>query len=253
MFDELAKDFQTEPDEQFAQVILVDPEFSDDFTLPHHNDNHPPLPMGPGEAFMSDMYRAVTINPDRWASTVLIVLYDEHGGFFDHVPPFAVTTSPPADNIWGNKAPFTTSGPRVPAIIVSPLVDNKPSHARFDHTAILQFIADTFAPGEWFSPEIQRRYGEGRLERLRGLIGAAPNPHIPRMPPMPSFTSVTLSSTREMTPGMEAFQHARDLHHQTDPLAFAQQMPRMAFNQVLPKPAPPCPPGSSVAAPSGKP
>ncbi len=38
----------------------------------------------------------------------MIVVYDEHGGLFDHVPPFRVTTYAPDDNRWGDKSPFTT-------------------------------------------------------------------------------------------------------------------------------------------------
>jgi hypothetical protein len=49
----------------------------------HGNCNHPPLPMSFGEAFLKNVYDALTSNPGKWSRTVMIVCYDEHGGFFD--------------------------------------------------------------------------------------------------------------------------------------------------------------------------
>ena len=121
-FDELASDFQIEPDSTFPQVILIEPAYDDDPFALHPDDNHPPLPMGPGEVFLSRVYKAVTSNPQRWARTVLLIYYDEHGGFFDHLPPLPVHT--PAPN--AEYPEFQTTGPRIPAIVVSPLVRPAP-------------------------------------------------------------------------------------------------------------------------------
>ena len=58
------------------------------------------------------MYTALIANPARWARTVLIVTYDEHGGFYDHVPPLDIPTSLLGH---GTTPVFTTTGVRVPA------------------------------------------------------------------------------------------------------------------------------------------
>jgi phospholipase C len=138
---QLPADFQHEPDATAPQVIFVEPDYGDS---PVHfgsgpNDNHPPLAMGPGESFLRDVYAALSGNPTRWVRTVLIVTYDEHGGFFDHVAPLPIKSPVPAKAQY--TAPFSTTGVRVPATIVSPLVPAGSSfHGNLDHTSILQLF-----------------------------------------------------------------------------------------------------------------
>jgi hypothetical protein len=59
----------------------------------HHqpeDDDHPAADMYRGQVFLRRVYAALTANPAVWANTMLIVTYDEHGGFYDHVvPPIA--------------------------------------------------------------------------------------------------------------------------------------------------------------------
>src|SRR5207245_11532931 len=97
----------------FPHFVIVEPSYADDHYFAWKaTDNHPPNPMGPGEGFLADVYRAVTSNPERWKRTVMIVVYDEHGGFFDHVPPFRVTTSRQGseDDAWTDTAELLPSG-----------------------------------------------------------------------------------------------------------------------------------------------
>ena len=65
-------------------VIFVEPEYADG---PHlsPNDDHAPTGVQPGQAFLSELYQTLTSNPARWSKTMLVITYDEHGGFFDHV------------------------------------------------------------------------------------------------------------------------------------------------------------------------
>src|SRR5262249_33825478 len=95
-------------------VIFIEPEYTDG---PHAdpNDDHPPTSEARGQAFPSDIYDVLISNPVRGQRTAMIVTYDEHGGFFDHVAPLPIPT-----NAAGFQ--FTTSGVRVPAFVVSPLV-----------------------------------------------------------------------------------------------------------------------------------
>jgi phospholipase C len=211
---ELAHDFRGESGGTFPHFVIVEPGYSDDPFVSKPSDNHPPNPMAPGEAFLADVYRAVTSNPKRWESTVMIVVYDEHGGFFDHVPPFRVTTPSPGfeDDAWVDKSPFMTSGPRVPAIIVSPLV-GRASHSslRFDHTSILQFMADVADPGSAYSKIVADRHKEGAIRSLSEVIAEAPlQGRPPIMPPVRLAAPgkpTTQASAR--TAGMQAFDHAR--------------------------------------------
>ena len=81
---------------------------------------HPAAPPEYGEYLVSQVLATLVSNPDVWAQTVLLVTYDENGGFFDHVPPVTappgtageyLTASPlPADARRHRRA----GGPRVP-------------------------------------------------------------------------------------------------------------------------------------------
>jgi len=234
---DLGVDFQTEGDETFPQLIIVEPEYADDPLCSQPCDNHPPNPMGPGERFLADTYRAVTINPERWKDTIMIVVYDEHGGYFDHVPPFAVTTRPPPDNQWADPTPFTTSGPRVPAIIVSPLVRaGSSTNRRFDHTAILQLMADAFDGGRPYSDEVAARHAEGQIERIWDVLApAAVQGKAPAMPNIVVTNAVTYSAAREATTdGMRLFANARQMILEKDPAALAAHHPESLLHLTVP-------------------
>lgn len=152
-------------------VIFIEPEYTDG---PHAdpNDDHPPTSVAKGQAFLSDIYATLTSNPARWRSTMMVVTYDEHGGFFDHVPPLAI----PADAAGFR---FRTTGVRVPALIVSPHVaPGSVFSGDLDHTSFLQLLADRFAPGEAYSDAVAAR--QAFLAPLRtvvdgpALVAAAP-------------------------------------------------------------------------------
>jgi phospholipase C len=156
----LAQDVQNEPPDEAPQVVFIEPEYQDS---PVHfgftpNDCHAPLPMGPGEMFLHDVYSALTSNRERWAHTLLVVTYDEHGGFYDHVAPERITMSLPPGAQYTE--PFQTTGLRVPALVASPLVARRGvCKATLDHTSILQLFAEKYAGGA-------RNYADGVIERL---------------------------------------------------------------------------------------
>src|SRR5262249_52425507 len=120
--DALSSDAQNEADATFPQVIFIEPDYNDApiHLSGHANDNHPPLAVAFGEAFLRDVYQAITSNPARFRRTVMIVTYDEHGGFFDHVPPLPIPYAPPPGASF--TAPFDSTGVRVPAMVISPMV-----------------------------------------------------------------------------------------------------------------------------------
>ncbi len=128
-------------------VSWIDPRFKDLRVLgPDSNDDHPPSDVTAGQHLVLSVYHALRAGP-AWKKTLMIVTYDEHGGFYDHVPP------PP---IPGEKAPFDRYGVRVPALVISPWVERGGvAHTVFDHTSIIKTILLRNCLGEEGSGEQQ--------------------------------------------------------------------------------------------------
>jgi phospholipase C len=120
-------------------VAWIDPNFSnfDPIGFPP-NDDHVPADVRDGQDLVLAVYHALATSP-HWERTLLIVFYDEHGGFFDHVaPPEAPDDDPET---------FGRYGVRVPALIVSPWIEpGSVSHTLFDHTSIIKTILLRFCP-----------------------------------------------------------------------------------------------------------
>jgi phospholipase C len=93
---------QWKSDDALPQVIFIEPKYSDDPSVTGHrpNDDHCPTGISHGQKFLADIYNTVISNEKRWKSTMMIVTYDEHGGFFRHwrfpTRPAAKTSPPPA-------------------------------------------------------------------------------------------------------------------------------------------------------------
>jgi len=85
------------------------------------------------EVLIASVYNALH---QLWKSTLLVVVFDEHGGFYDHVPPPA--TVPPDHH--REEYSFDRFGVRVPVILVSPRVDAGVLSDEFDHTTLLNYL-----------------------------------------------------------------------------------------------------------------
>ena len=95
------------------------------------NDDHPHADIRAGEYFLSQVYHAVTTSP-AWPRTLLIVTFDEWGGFFDHVPP------PAARDV---KPEYAQRGFRIPALLISPFARRgHVAHDVYDHTSVLKLL-----------------------------------------------------------------------------------------------------------------
>jgi phospholipase C len=101
-----------------------------------------------GEQLVKQVYEALRTSP-LWPSSLLIVTYDEHGGFYDHVapgpavPPGDVQVTPGTLNV--NGFTFNQLGVRVPAVVVSPYIpQNLIDHRPYEHASIPATVEDVF-------------------------------------------------------------------------------------------------------------
>ncbi len=194
-FSTLTKDvLDAGPANPFPKVLFVEPSYADSPIHPDHdpNDDHPPLQVGFGEDFLRQVYQALT-PPDNlsvWNSMVMLMTYDEHGGFFDHVSPLQPVNTP----CGASNTPFTSTGPRVPAFVISPFVAaGSVYHKNLDHTFILEFLAEWLTPGTPYSPAVATRLaqpgfalspGKGAISNMFDSLGA-PRSVPPQAPAQP--------------------------------------------------------------------
>jgi phospholipase C len=132
-------------------VSWIDPNFYDlTFGPAGSNDDHPPSDLRGGQKLVLQVVDAL-LQSRAWKKTLLVITYDEHGGFFDHVKPPAAADDRPSMRHYG---------PRVPAFVISPYVAaGSVGKTVFDHTSIIKD-----------DPEALRRQGE-RLDAEDGRAG----------------------------------------------------------------------------------
>jgi phospholipase C len=117
-------------------VAFVDPPFMEEQSGTS-SDDHPHADIRRGEAFLNLIYLAVT-RGRSWGNTLLVINYDEWGGFFDHVAP-PTGPIPAADRAAGNKD--GRLGFRTPALLIGPWARaGAVSHVALDHTSVLKLI-----------------------------------------------------------------------------------------------------------------
>lgn len=111
-------------------VSFVDPRFTDEASGTS-GDDHPHADVRSGESFLAEVYAAVTSSP-AWGRTMLVINYDEWGGFYDHVAPTSAPDAVPDNGLRGF---------RVPSVVISPRARRGYiAHDTYDHTSILRAI-----------------------------------------------------------------------------------------------------------------
>ena len=154
---------------------------------PSYQSEHPDYMPAAGADFVASKVAAIAANPDVFAKTVFILIYDENDGFFDHVTP---PTAPPGTaneyiSVSNAYSPSTKIsepiglGFRVPCVIVSPwTVGGYVCHDTFDHTSVIQFLEQVTGVT---NPNISawRRQTTGDLT---SALGAVPSRRFPRLP-----------------------------------------------------------------------
>jgi phospholipase C len=147
-FDNFESDLVSTPPDDLPQVIFIEPTYQDAPHLGFSTDEHAPSGISNGQELLMQVYNAVTNSPSFWKGAVMIVDYDEHGGFFDHVTPPMIPTQPPPNATY--TAPFASLGVRTPAYVISPFVlKGSVSHALLDHTSVLKFLGEKFGNGSY--------------------------------------------------------------------------------------------------------
>jgi phospholipase C len=154
--------------------------------------DHPPSPSIFGENILSLIIGALTVDPALWAKTLLIVTYDENGGFFDHVPPVTAPAGTPGEYVTAPAVPDPTvigspaiTGPiglgfRIPTLLISPFSrGGLVSSDLFDHTSVLRFLETRFG-AEVPNLSAWRRAAVGDL--TSALNFKKPDPSIPKLP-----------------------------------------------------------------------
>lgn len=126
-------------EKDFPAFVLIEPAYLD----PGANDDHPAHDVLAGEALIASVYNALRANEPLWKKSLLVVVFDEHGGFYDHVPPPAAV--PPDHHQHGYT--FDRLGVRVPAILVSPFATDAVFGETLDHTSLLKYLIDKWGLG----------------------------------------------------------------------------------------------------------
>jgi phospholipase C len=167
---------------QLPNVSFVDPAF-DTESNGTSADDHPLADIRLGERFIADTYHALA-DAGYLDNTVLVVTFDEWGGFYDHVPPPRVVddTDPGSVDHTGDDSTPTEGrlvpdyrqlGFRVPTIVVSNLAPASVlHHAPFEHTSTLKLIESTFG-----LPSLTAR--DAHAENLGQVLRRTPRPPVP--------------------------------------------------------------------------
>ncbi len=170
-----------------ANYVFIEPSYGNvlpatpgDFTC--GNSQHPLDDVTRGEKLIKSVYETIRNSP-HWNNSLLLVTYDEHGGFYDHVSPPAIVS--PGDRTTDksnnhHNFDFTQLGIRVPAIVVSPLIPaGTIDHALYEHSSALATVENTFG----LDPLTNRDRQANTLSHLLSL--AAPRTDAPTALPDP--------------------------------------------------------------------
>jgi phospholipase C len=175
-----------------AQFTLIEPNYGDVAadTYRGGQSQHPLDDVRAGEALIKSAYEALRASP-LWDTSLLIVTWDEHGGFYDHAGALPGGAPAPGDKVVTpgdvNKFGFTFEqyGPRVPAVVVSPRIPpNLIDHRSYDHASIPATVEKIFT----IPPLTQRDRHALDVTSLLSLPGPRP---APATLPAPAATPAT--------------------------------------------------------------
>lgn len=124
---------------QLPSLSYVEPRFLGENPQGVSNDDHPTADVRDGQVLLNTIYDALRQSP-QWEKTLLVIVYDEWGGFYDHVvPPVGPVTE--AEKTLGNDGRL---GFRVPCLMAGPRVPKAVCKLQFDPQSILNLITWRF-------------------------------------------------------------------------------------------------------------
>ncbi len=135
--------FEDLENDTLAAYSFIEPRFID-FLKWKATDQHPPHDVRLGEYLIAELYDTLRLSP-YWEKSLLVVLYDEHGGFYDHVPPPGEVPNPDGKVSLDPPFDFTRLGVRVPAILISPWVEKgRVDSTLYEHASIPATLRSLF-------------------------------------------------------------------------------------------------------------
>lgn len=108
---------------KLPNYVVIEPRYFKVLSAPA-NDDHPKNDVAEGQNLVKEIYEALRASP-QWNEILFVVVYDEHGGYYDHVPT-PVTGVPNPDGLVGGPPfnfKFDRLGVRVPALLISPWIE----------------------------------------------------------------------------------------------------------------------------------
>jgi len=131
---------------------FIEPNYDAGGNYQNGNSMHPLNDLRKGEVLVKHVYESLRANPAIWNSVLFVVAFDEHGGFYDHVPPPAAVPTGDDAKYASRNFGFNRYGVRVPAIAISPFIQrgtvigSDPTNATtiFDHASILATVEKRF-------------------------------------------------------------------------------------------------------------
>jgi phospholipase C len=183
--------------DKFPEFVWIEPSY----LPPRADDYHPPHDVYDGEDLVRRIYNALRANDALWNSSLLIVLFDEHGGFYDHVSPPAGTPPDHHQEDWT----FDRLGVRVPAILVSPWVENTVINEVYDHTSLLRYVTDKWKLG----PLGQRTANANSFASSISTVSRTDTPEQLAPPPLSTpVQQIPIQSLTDHESSMIALSHA---------------------------------------------
>jgi len=180
----------------YGNVLPTTPE---DFTC--GNSQHPLDDVTRGEQLIKKVYETIRNSP-HWNESLLLVVYDEQGGFFDHVkPPPAVAPGDAVSDLSNvhHSFNFMQLGVRVPSVVISALIaDNQIDHTIYDHSSLLATVEKLFG----FAPLTNRDAQAADLTHLLSL--STPRNDAPATLPDPPDSGFRCEDDRKPAPPHDA-------------------------------------------------
>jgi phospholipase C len=189
---------------------------------PHSSGDPTAISVCDGEAFLADIYNTLSSNQSVFDKTLLVVIYDEHGGLYDHVPPPAAPSPFESGAVKGFD--YSRYGVRVPCLLINPYVNRAdgvayrpPSSGNpFDHTTIIQTVIQQFVPSDKWTTLTQRDANAPVLANLINPGNTAilnvtlPTLTCPAPPVYPAGSDEVLSSRQKLMQAIVKARQERD-------------------------------------------